>query len=115
MTLLFLMIILLTVAVAIVCVSIVFGSNTFSLETTLKHKLKVNLPDELFRNEDDKGIAHNIVMNLGETLQNKRDIGAYEKLKVINSQAISYRVRHLQAPVELPTEPIQKPNLKIVK
>lgn len=113
--LLFLMIILLTIAVAIVCVSIVFGSNTFSLETNLKHKLKVNLPAELFKSEDDKGVAHNIVMNLGETLQNKRDIGAYEKLKAINSQAISYRVRHLQSPVELPTEPLQKPNLKIVK
>ncbi|MEZ7277201.1 hypothetical protein [Pseudoalteromonas sp. 68 DY56-GL68] len=109
------MIILLAIALGVVCLSVVFGCNTVSLETNLKHKLKGLLPSELFKSEDDRGVAHNIVMNLGEALQNKRDLAAYEKLKAVNAQAVSYRIKNLQAPIELQTEPVHKPSLKIVK
>ena len=72
------------------------------------------------QSEGGKGIAHNIVMDLGEALQNNREIDAYDKLKATYKQAISYRVKNLQAPVELKIEPQTKPEpphpfLKVIK
>ena len=120
MPLLFVMALSLTIMLTIAGYVIVRGHATTSFELVFKQLIITKVISDAVQSEDDKGVAHNIVMNLGEALQNNRDIGAYEKLKAINSQAISYRVRHLQAPVELKIEPQTKPEpphpfLKVIK
>ncbi|WP_065978229.1 hypothetical protein [Pseudoalteromonas lipolytica] len=120
MPLLFVMAISLAVMLTIAGYVIVRGHATTSFELTFKQLIITNVISDSVQSEDDKGIAHNIVMDLGEALQNNREIDAYDKLKAINAQAISYRVKNLQAPVELKIEPQTEPEaphpfLKVIK
>ncbi|KTF14808.1 hypothetical protein [Pseudoalteromonas sp. H105] len=94
--------------------ALVRGHNTHGLETTLKHKLKEYMPEQLIKNQSEQPTAHSIVMDLGATLEQPDNWNKIESMQVIHKRAINFRVHALKQPTDLPQRQ-ERPAFKIVK
>lgn len=90
------------------------GHNTHGLETTLKHKIKKYVPEQLIKNQNEQTVAHSIVMDLGATLEQPDNWDKIESMQVIHKRAINFRAHALKQPTEIPQRQ-ERPAFKIVK
>lgn len=114
MPLLIVMFICLTMALCITGVAIVRGQNTTGIETILKHKIKHYMPEQTVKQQDDYGIAHSIVMDLGATLEQPDNWDKIESMQVVHKRAIRFRAHALKEPTKIPQCQV-RPVFKIVK
>lgn len=114
MDLLIVMIISIVMMLAIATVAIIRGQNTCNIETALKHKLKHYMPEQTVKQQDDYGIAHSIVMDLGTTLEQPDNWDKIESMQVVHKRAIRFRAHALKQPTEIPQRQ-PRPAFKVVK
>ncbi len=94
--------------------SLLRGHNTNAIETKLKHKLKHYLPERYIKQQDDYGVAHSIVMDLGEVLAQPDNFDKIDSMVVMHKRAIRFRRQALKQPTEIPQRQ-ERPVFKIVK
>ncbi len=114
MALLYVMIVLLSIMLYAIACSLVFGHNTIGPETTLKHKFKHYMPQQVVKQQEDHGVAYSIVMDLGAAIELPDNWDKIESISVGHKRVTNFRNQALKKPTDIPIVQ-ERPALKLVK